>query len=112
MLIRPAAEVPAILAFGFLDRQIVDGSKPTLHEARGIELPILIAVRAKPLAAVVVPFISEANRDTIALKGPQLLYQAVVQFLVLFPRKELHDLRPANRKLGAIAPTAILRINK
>src|SRR6202008_4622324 len=95
-----------------LDRQIVDGREPTLHETRGIELPILIAIGAKPLAAVVMAFIGEANRDTVALERPQLLYQAVVQFPVLFPCEEWNDLGPAARKLGAIAPTAVLRIDK
>ena len=67
VIVGAAAEGPAKLAFGFLDRQIVDGREPTLHEARGIELPILIAIRANPLAAVVMAFIGEANRDTVAL---------------------------------------------
>src|SRR5450432_1249408 len=85
VIVGAAPEGPVKLAFGFLDRQIVDGSEPTLHEARSFDLPIFIAVRAKPVAAVIMPFISEANCDTVALEGPQLLYQAVVQFLVPLP---------------------------
>src|SRR5882672_5742569 len=37
VIVGAAAEGPAKFAFAFLDRQIVDGREPALHEARGIE---------------------------------------------------------------------------
>jgi hypothetical protein len=36
-----------------------------------LKLPVLVAVAAKPIEAVVVPLIGEANRDAVLAKGPK-----------------------------------------
>ena len=55
-----------------------------MHLAQFVEFPILIAVRAIPLAGIVVPLVFKANGDAIVAERPQLFLQATVQFLVPF----------------------------
>jgi len=45
----------------------------TSHVTRLIEFPVLIAMRAIPLAGVVVPLVFKAYRNPILAKGPQIL---------------------------------------
>ena len=72
MIVGPAAERPVVFALGLGDRQVVDARDPQAHQAVLVELPVLVAVAAEPLAAVVVPFIGEAHGDAVAREGPQL----------------------------------------
>src|SRR5262245_59538644 len=51
------AAVPVVFAVGRLDRQVVDAGVAQAHQAFGVELPVLVAVRAEPVAGVVVPFV-------------------------------------------------------
>ena len=44
-----------------------------------VELPVLVAVGAEPVAAVVVPLVGEAHRDAVVGEGPELLDQPVVE---------------------------------
>ena len=48
--------------------------------ARRVELPVLIAVSAKPVAAIVMVFVGKPNGDAVAHEGPQFLDQPVVEF--------------------------------
>src|ERR1700739_3459035 len=88
MIVRAAAERPVIFAVGFGNRRIVDAGDPPAHQPFAVELPILVAVRAEPGAAVVMPFIGEADGDAIVGEGPQLLDQAIVELPVPFAGKE------------------------
>lgn len=72
-----AGTVPVELALHFLDRHIVDGGVPMVHEAVRAELPILVSVGTEPGSGSVVPFISEAHGDAAAIKGPQFLNEPV-----------------------------------
>jgi len=54
-----------ILAFALLDRKIVDAGDAQAHQAAFVEFPILVAIAAEPMAAVVVPFIGKAHGDAI-----------------------------------------------
>jgi hypothetical protein len=67
-----------------VDWQIVDRSKPSPHGAGSVEFPVLVSVRAEPVATVVMPFVSEPHGDAIVAKRPQLFDQAVIEFLVPF----------------------------
>ncbi len=70
------------------DRGVVDAGDAAAHESVGVEFPQLIAVRAKPLAGVVVPFIFECDRDAIPVKGPERFLEAVIEFAVPLAAKE------------------------
>jgi hypothetical protein len=70
---------------GFVDRQIVDGSEAPLHHARGIEFPVLVSVRAEPVAAVVMPLVSEPHGDTVVGEGPQFFDQTVISNPTISP---------------------------
>src|SRR6185437_7862240 len=112
MIVRPAAQRPAVLALGFGDRQVVDARVPAAHEAALIELPVLVAVGAEPGAAVIVPLVGEANRNTIAGERPYLLDQPVVELARPFSLEKGDDLRAAVDEFRAVAPAAVLRVGE
>ncbi len=111
MVDRARAQRPAEQALGLKDGPVVDAGVALLHVALGIELPVFIAMRAVPLACVVVPLVDEAHRDAVVGKGPQLLDQPVVQL----PRPLAHQKRvhlfPAHRKLRPVAPARVLGVD-
>src|SRR3984893_3498521 len=98
MIIRTAPWCPVILALRLLDRQIVDGSKPQAHQPVLIELPIFIAIRAKPIPGVIVPFIGEAHGDTVSLERPRLFDQPIVQLFRPFASEKRDDFLPSVHK--------------
>lgn len=107
MIVRATALRPMKLAFVFTNRQVIDASDSTLHEAVLIELPVLIAIRAKPLTRIVMPLVGEAHRNPVALAGPEFLDQAILEFTCPFAGEELHDRIPALQEFGAIPPDAV-----
>src|SRR5215470_641384 len=104
VIVGPAPKRPTILALGVLDRQIVDACNAHLHQPLLIELPVLVAVGTVVLAAVVVPLVSEAHRDPVAGKRPQLLDQPVIELAGPLAGQERDDFAPALQELGAVAP--------
>ena len=62
-------------------RKIVDGRVPYRHQPIVIKFPVLITVRAIPVARIIVPFVSEAYGDAISRKRPEFLDEPVVQLL-------------------------------
>ena len=62
--------IPMKFAFGFLDRQIVNRGVPMMHQSILVKLPVLIAVRAKPIARIVMRLIGEAHRDPTPFEMP------------------------------------------
>src|SRR5213592_3248386 len=70
VIVGPASQWPAVLPISFRDRQIVDAREAPRHVACSVELPVLVAVGAEPVADIVVPFVREPHRDAIAAKGP------------------------------------------
>ncbi len=80
MLVGPAAERPVKFTIGGDDRQVVDARDPPPHQALIVELPVLVAVAAEPVAGIIAPLIGEPDRDAILAKGPNLLDQAIVEF--------------------------------
>src|ERR1700688_3830102 len=99
MIIRTAPERPVTFALRLLDWQIVDGSKPQAHQPVLIELPILIAIGAKPIPGVIVPFIGKAHRDTVSLERPKLFYQPIVQLFRPFASEKRDDFLLSVHKL-------------
>src|ERR1700675_215763 len=80
-----------IFAFALLDGSIIDAGDSKPHEAMLVEFPVLIAVAAEPITAVIVPLIGEAHRDTVLAKRPDFLDQAVVEFPAPLARQERFD---------------------
>ena len=62
------------------------------HQAGFGEFPILVVVAAKPIAAVIVPFIGETNRDAVLAKRLHLLDEPVIEFTLPFAGQEGFDL--------------------
>lgn len=60
------------------DRHFVDAGDTPAHQPVGIELPILIAIAAEPGPAIVLIFVTEADRDAVLVPSPKLLDQAVM----------------------------------
>ncbi len=61
------------------------------HQALFVELPILVAIAAKPVAGIVVPFIGEAHGYAVVAKRPELLDQPIVELAIPFAREECLD---------------------
>src|SRR2546430_11772497 len=89
------------------DRGVVDAGDAAAHESVGVEFPEFIAVRTKPLAGVVVPFIFERNGDAISVKGPERLLEAIVEFTVPFAAEEGLDFGGAAEEFDTISPDGI-----
>src|SRR5882724_2124721 len=110
MIVGPPSQRPTVLALRFRDPLIVDAGPAPPHQPFLVELPILIAMRAVPVAAIVMPLIDEANGDAVAGERPKLLDQPVIQFALPFAREKSLDRLAALRELGAVAPVAVDRI--
>ena len=84
MIVGPAPQRPVILAFAFFDWQLVDAGDAQAHQPVLIELPVLVAIAAKPIAAIIVPFVGETNCDSVLAERPNLLDQAVIELAIPF----------------------------
>jgi len=60
---------PLELALVGRNGHIVDGGVSLLHQAIFVKQPVLVAVRAEPLALVVVVFVAKAHRNAIVGEG-------------------------------------------
>src|ERR1700727_477512 len=107
MIIRPASQWPVIFTFRLLDREIIDARVAVMHDATFVELPVLVSVRPKPIAGIIMPFIGKTNSDARSVKRPQLLDESVVQFTPPFACKKLLDFLSADHTLRPITPVTI-----
>src|SRR3989304_21331 len=98
------------LAVVFLDRQVVDAREAALHQAILSEFPVFVAIGTEPVAGVVVPFVGIADRNAVFGKSPELLDQAVLEFLVPFACQELPGFLPAVGEFGTVTPLGVERI--
>jgi hypothetical protein len=112
VIVGPAAERPAELAVGLGNRVFVDAGDAPLHQPIRVELPVLVAIGAEPVAAVVTIFIGEADGDTIARMRPNLLDQAIIEFPRPFAGQKSLDLIAAGDELGAVSPTTVSCVGK
>src|SRR5579862_5051594 len=103
---------PMEAAIFFGNRNVVDAGLAPAHQAVLVELPLLVAVGAVPLAGRVVPLVLEAHGDTIAVKRPKILDQAIVEFPGPFPREKCDDGCAPFEDFGAVAPAAVLGIGE
>src|SRR6202030_54187 len=106
MIVRAAAQRPTIFAVFLADRQIIDRRMAGGCEAVLVELPVLIAIRTKPAARIVMPFVGEADCYPIVSKRPQFLDQTVIKLVRPLAPKKCDDLLPADKELGPVAPSA------
>ena len=86
MIVRSTSLRPVELAFGLVDRMLVDARDAALHQAVFAEFPVLIAVGAEPLAAIIAVLIGKAHGDAVLCESPQFFDQAVVEFTIPFAR--------------------------
>ena len=112
MVVWSATERPTKLAIGFSDRVFVNAGMTFPHQAILGKFPVLVAIGAKPLAAVIAIFVGVSNGDTIAGEGPEFLDEAIVEFLVPLAGQEGLGLGAVPRELGAVAPARIERVGK
>src|SRR5262249_35375751 len=112
VIIGAAAKRPVIFALALLDREIVYAGDAQAHQAVPIELPILIAIAAKPVAAVIVPLVCETHRDAVLAECPDLFDQAVVKLASPLARQKCFDFRSTLDELRAIAPATVCCVGK
>ncbi len=68
MVIGTAAERPAKLAVSLSDQMLVDAGEAHFHRPFGIELPVLVAIGAEPLSAVIVVLVGETHAMRLPAK--------------------------------------------
>src|SRR6266851_4189541 len=73
VIVGAAAKRPAVLALALLDRDIIDAGDAKPHQAVFVEFPVLVAVAAEPITAVVVPLVCKAHGDAVLTEGPHFL---------------------------------------
>ena len=106
MIGRSHSLLPPELPLRLADRHVIDARVPLGHVALRIEAPVLIAVRAKPLAVGVVPLVDETHRDAVAGDRPELLDQAVLLLLGPLPRQERLKNDELSRKVAEVMTEA------
>src|ERR1700733_6099021 len=107
MVVGTAAWRPPILTLSLRQGQVVDAREAHPHQPVLVEFPVLVSIAAKPLAAVVVPFVGETHGDAIVPKGPQLLDETVIELARPFARQERLDGLAALEELRAVSPAAV-----
>src|SRR6478752_1987430 len=110
---RPRARrwpVKAAVFFG--NRDIVDAGFASAHQAVLVELPLLVAVGAMPLAGIVVPFILKAHGDAIVVERPEILDQAILVLPSPFTGEKGDDGGAAFKDFRTVTPTAVLGIGQ
>ena len=107
MIIRPAPRRPTVAAVRFRYRQVVDAGNAQPHQAMLVEFPVLVAVAAAPVAAVIMPLVSEAHADAVFAICPQLLDQPVIELPRPLARQKGFNGAAALEKFRAVALAAI-----
>ena len=77
MIVGAATQRPVILTFALFDWQVINAGDAHAHQPVLIELPVLVAIATKLIAAIIVPFVGEANHDSVLAECPNFLDQAV-----------------------------------
>src|ERR1700740_3013555 len=95
---------PRETAVLFGDLDVVDAGLTPAHQAVRVELPLLVAVGAMPLAARIMPLVLEAHRNAIIVESPEILDQAVVEFPLPFAGEEGLDRLASREEFRAVAP--------
>src|SRR5260370_1272986 len=112
VIIGTTAERPVVFALALLDRKIVDAGNTQAHQTVLVEFPVLVAIAAKPVAAVVVPLIGETDSNAVLAEGPDFLDQAVVELALPLAGQKLFDRFAALQEFRAVPPPAVARIGE
>src|SRR5262249_14472535 len=104
---RDGGRVASELELAILDRQVVDAGDAPPHQAVLIELPVLVAIAAKPAAGIVVPFICKAHGDPVVAERPHFFNQPIIELAIPFAREKRLNRLAAVNELGAVAPYAV-----
>src|SRR5262245_34072866 len=107
VIVRTTAERPVIFALAIPNGQVVDARDAPPHQPVRVELPVLVAIAAKPVAGIVVPFICKAHGDPVVAERPHLLNQPIIELAIPFAREKRLDRLAALNKLRAVAPGAV-----
>jgi len=107
MVVGTAPERPMELAVGLFDGQIVDAGIAMVHQSLIVELPVLVAVGAVPVAGVIMTLVGEADGDAGSVEGPEFLDEAIVEFATPLSGEELDDFVASVDKFGAVSPYAV-----
>src|SRR5262244_667305 len=110
MLVGAPTQRPMVFPVTLLHREVIDAGDTPTHESALIEFPVFVSIRAKPVAGVIMPFVGKAHRNTVAVKGPQLLDEPIVEFLIPLASEELDNRFPTGKELRPIAPLAVRRV--
>ena len=78
MIVRSPAKRPMIFTLALLNREVIDASDSKPCEPMLIVVPILISIGTKPVAAIVMALVGEADGDSVLSERPEFLDQAVV----------------------------------
>src|SRR5688572_19141948 len=101
-----------VFAFTFSDGKIIDARDAMLHEPSIVELPVLIAVGAIPIARIVMPLIGKTNSNAVALTGPKFFDEPILHLLGPLASQKLLNRFAARQKLTSVAPNAVGRIGE
>lgn len=112
MIFRAGSQRPVILPVCLFDWQVVDAGKTPLHLAVRGKLPVLVAIRAEPVAGIVVLLVREADSDAVVGVRPDFFNQPVVELFCPLPSQECNNLLAAMDELGPVAPETIGCIDK
>jgi hypothetical protein len=74
--------------------------------------PVLVAIAAKPVAGIIVPFICKPHSDPVVAERPHFLDQPIIELAIPFAREKRLNRLAALNELGAVAPDAIDGIAK
>jgi hypothetical protein len=107
VVVGAATQWPAIQPIFFFDGKIINAGVANSREPCVIELPILVAIRSKPLAGRVVRLVGEADGNPVPTKSPELLDEPVVQLRRPFPGKEGYDFFASMQELRAVPPITV-----
>src|SRR5689334_1735661 len=111
MLVGAPPQGPMVFPLGLVDGDVVDAGVAYAHQPALVELPVLVAIRTEPLARRVMPLVREAYRDAIAVEGPHLFDQSIVQLFGPLALEERHDLCSSIQEFRAIPPARVFRIS-
>src|SRR5262245_12553422 len=107
MVVGTSPERPVVQPFAGFDGQVVNAGDAPAQQPVLVEFPVLVAIAAEPVTAVIVPLVGETDRDTVVAERPHLLDQAVVELLVPLARKKRLDRGAALQEFGTIAPLTV-----
>ena len=110
VIVGAGAQGPKKLAVGIFDREVIDASEAPCYEAVAGESPVLVAERAEPVSAVIVPLVGKPDCDPASVKGPQFPDQPIVLLSNPLPCEKANDALTPGKKLCAVPPHAVNRV--